>query len=549
MFNWYKASSTCYAFLSDVFPNEREKDATGRNVSQQWEDSLRTSKWFQRGWTLQELIAPTVVRFYDAEWIYIGSKDNLSDAISEISGINTSVLLDGYNRNRYTVATRMSWMARRKTTRAEDEAYCLLGLFNINMPLLYGEGTRAFIRLQEEIFKQEDDLSLLAWTDDEASQGLKPTLRGPLAKSSACFDPCRDESCLIGDFSQVGTLSKATATSANRRRLFNQIHNLDQPLQVTSRGLFVELLVTEDSSGKTEPLLKSGVTVIAFLNCIIRSTGQLVCLALHGEEGGTGEYTRVSVRSPGVRVLPPSTTFSRRKFCLGKPLVEPPIRATRYMARRSFPFKKAAMLLLLNGHPTRGTSESDLLQVQMEYVNSPCHPFLLELRYGNVEFFIACSIEEDTRSRCLIHSAKLLEITHKGMVPKNNHMVTREPDSSIRSLQQIKIKKKISNQRQELESGVYCDVRLSCRPVKWFEDRNISTRIELSYPQPPRYFTLEISVSDRSKKLELVRYLPIPKESGRLRIVDPSSSSTFSHTLKGFAILDLSLCTKANFKD
>jgi hypothetical protein len=85
-------------------------------------------------------------------------------------------------------------------------------------------------------------------------------------------------------------------------------------------------------------------------------------------------------------------------------------------------------------------------------MNSPRPPFLLAMRYGNVEFFIACSMQEDTRYRSLIHSVKLPEITHKAMVRENNHIVTPEPASSIRSLQQIKIEENISNRRQELRT-------------------------------------------------------------------------------------------------
>ncbi|KAH6847437.1 hypothetical protein B0I37DRAFT_391365 [Chaetomium sp. MPI-CAGE-AT-0009] len=123
--------------------------------------SFRMSRWFTRGWTLQELIAPAVVYFYGAGWKPIGSREKLLDVIVQITRINPAYFTTG-DLSQFCAAQKMSWAANRNTTRPEDEAYCLLGLFDINMPLLYGEGKRAFQRLQEEILRQSEDDSLFA---------------------------------------------------------------------------------------------------------------------------------------------------------------------------------------------------------------------------------------------------------------------------------------------------------------------------------------------------------------------------------------------------
>lgn len=151
MFRWYSEARVCYAYLSDTTS----------------EDQLASSSWFKRGWTLQELIAPREVRFYILDWSRIDSY-RLTIQIAEITGIPTEILDRNGESLRdvldtYSVARRMSWAASRETTRIEDQAYSLIGLFNVNVPLLYGEGERAFIRLQEEILKQGTDLSVLAW--------------------------------------------------------------------------------------------------------------------------------------------------------------------------------------------------------------------------------------------------------------------------------------------------------------------------------------------------------------------------------------------------
>ncbi|KAI4246670.1 MAG: hypothetical protein LQ352_006334 [Teloschistes flavicans] len=155
MYDWYYHADYCYAHLADLDPAWKEGDRKT--------EDLRQCRWFRRGWTLQELLAPSNIHFFDSEWCYLGDKHTLLDQISSATGIDTVYIKDRTQIRKASVAARMSWAAHRQTTRLEDEAYCLMGLFNVNMPLLYGERHKAFKRLQYEIATSTDDESLFAW--------------------------------------------------------------------------------------------------------------------------------------------------------------------------------------------------------------------------------------------------------------------------------------------------------------------------------------------------------------------------------------------------
>ena len=209
MYRWYQEAEECFAYLADVPQNsvDRVAGVTG--------PEFRKSRWFTRGWTLQELIAPLSVRFLDREWQEIGTKSDLQRDISEITGIPGSFLL-GDDLRHASIAQRMSWASMRETTRIEDLAYCLMGLFGIYMPMLYGEGERAFIRLQEEIMKVSDDHSLFAWRSIEHHGGI-------LANSPAAF----------ADSGNIIPISPAYATSS--------------PSTLSSRGIHLSLRFINNS--------------------------------------------------------------------------------------------------------------------------------------------------------------------------------------------------------------------------------------------------------------------------------------------------------------
>lgn len=192
MYEWYRCSARCYIYLSDFEIPVHEKQPRTEDGIKTWYSEVwpttrtrfRASSWFTRGWTLQELMAPERSKtfFLDAKWTRIGSLGDLLEDVVDITGIQRPILsVGGVRHYDASVAQIMSWASQRKTSRGEDSAYCLLGLFDVNMPLLYGEGrAKAFYRLQIEIMQRSDDESLFAWTS-------KRPVSGALAYSPACF--------------------------------------------------------------------------------------------------------------------------------------------------------------------------------------------------------------------------------------------------------------------------------------------------------------------------------------------------------------------------
>lgn len=179
---WLISSNECQSADSD-----QELHSQGRYSSPGVIKSLKDSRWFTRGWTLQELLASRSVIFWDRDGNLIGHLDHLHRQVSEITGIDVDYLIGSRSVQDASVACRMSWASRRETTRSEDIAYCLLGIFNINIPLLYGEGARgAFRRLQEAIIGQSDDQTIFAWTR-ESDATLRSSI---LAQSPADFKDC-----------------------------------------------------------------------------------------------------------------------------------------------------------------------------------------------------------------------------------------------------------------------------------------------------------------------------------------------------------------------
>ncbi|RAK99543.1 HET-domain-containing protein [Aspergillus ibericus CBS 121593] len=208
MYQWYLRSSKCYVYLADVpadhpevVPDEKVRKVSvggrstisvkGRssgNSDTVMDGPFSRCRWFTRGWTLPELIAPSDLAFYGSGWNFLGTKRSLSTLIYVITGIDQRVLQD-ITENKESlrsicVAQKMSWAATRRTSRMEDAAYCLLGLFSVHMPILYGEGNAAFIRLQEEIIRTSDDQTLFAWNYCDIESERQYTV---LAPSPSCF--------------------------------------------------------------------------------------------------------------------------------------------------------------------------------------------------------------------------------------------------------------------------------------------------------------------------------------------------------------------------
>ncbi|KAI9064953.1 HET-domain-containing protein [Trametes sanguinea] len=222
MFALYLNCSICLAYLNDVPAGDHPYLP---------QSAFRSSQWFSRGWTLQELLAPShTVLFFSQGWSVLGTRHELALAIQEITGIDRGVLsalpevslsdnplptihlsmhsadvvaifkqsdseiLAGSCVSRlraHSVAKRMSWAARRTTTRPEDRAYSLMGIFDINMPVIYGEGgDRAFRRLQLEIIRQSDDQTIFTWGVPVHFSLLGESIRDTLLQDAAyCLSP------------------------------------------------------------------------------------------------------------------------------------------------------------------------------------------------------------------------------------------------------------------------------------------------------------------------------------------------------------------------
>ncbi|KAF2093712.1 HET-domain-containing protein, partial [Rhizodiscina lignyota] len=182
MFRWYQNSGVCYAYLSDV-PSD--------DYDYVLQSKFARSRWFTRGWTLQEMIAPRELRFFSRDWKAIGTKYYLRECISSITKVDTEVLKDPKLLYFRSIARRMSWAAKRQTTRPEDMAYCLLGIFDVNMPLLYGEQEKSFKRLQEEIMKDSTDHSIFAFKGIAQNPLISEyRTHGPLAEHPFQFIEC-----------------------------------------------------------------------------------------------------------------------------------------------------------------------------------------------------------------------------------------------------------------------------------------------------------------------------------------------------------------------
>jgi hypothetical protein len=153
MFHWYQGAARCYVYLSDVRVPEEVSDAQTFPIS--WMQSFRRSRWFTRGWTLQELLAPALVEFFSKEGKRLGSKMTLEQEVCEVTKIPVEALR-GQRLSNFSIDVRLSWAAERTTTFREDKIYSLLGIFGVLIPLLYGEGeTQAEVRLREEIEKRQ----------------------------------------------------------------------------------------------------------------------------------------------------------------------------------------------------------------------------------------------------------------------------------------------------------------------------------------------------------------------------------------------------------
>jgi hypothetical protein len=298
MFKWYEAADVCYAWLSDV-----ESSEDPRHIS----SGFRRSKWWTRGWTLQELLAPAEVVFLARDWIEIGTKEVLQDIVSEMSGISEFHLADDEQDGwrRASVAQKLSWAARRFTTRPEDESYCLMGLFDINMPLLYGEGsTAAFRRLQHHILQSTDDQSILAWRPSARDSVTDFALMGLLALSPR-------------NFARSGGVEKyPLGTSIPQHQVSGAVRGYDDPPchVVASRLLISALVFKFPEYNRHNPHLRYSPREIIPLSVMLHEIHELHPAA---QEDPNAEPTATEAFTPLLMVLNCSVNGTRDRAPLG----------------------------------------------------------------------------------------------------------------------------------------------------------------------------------------------------------------------------------------
>ena len=280
MYRWYADAKVCYAYLPDV----KDRDHP--------ESEFANSRWFRRGWTLQELVAPSDVVFFGGEeWFKIGTKANLRDAISRITKIDISILRCSQDVFKASIAQRMSWASARKTTRKEDLAYSLLGIFGVNMPLLYGEGDNAFVRLQLELLNLTNDHTIFAWS---IAGGIEvPELNPP---TNGLYQGISGSS-LGSRLEGLGLLAPSVDEFSNCGNVKQSHENFISSHYMTNIGLCITLptiLVRKRAS----------IEYHAFLDCYQerptdRGNPRRICLRLRHE--GNSRFCRVSIGERSVR--------------------------------------------------------------------------------------------------------------------------------------------------------------------------------------------------------------------------------------------------------
>ncbi|RYO97842.1 hypothetical protein DL765_011053 [Monosporascus sp. GIB2] len=284
MFQWYTKAVECYVYLSDVTSLDKE------HMTQQ----LRESRWFTRGWTLQELIAPRFVEFFNKDWRSIGSKKQLCDLLSSITGIDEHILKGG-SLSDISIARKMSWASHRKTSRTEDVAYCLLGIFDVNLPLIYGEGRKAFRRLQEAIMSTTPDQSLFAWGHfvDNVSNAI--TEDQSLGRQPIAWKAPEERETLLGlfaespaDFEYSGEISPVT---------HGYVHHLNRrgAPSIVNGGVLLNLVIVKELAAiaywDQVRVAQPYKLQLAVLLCRDGDTGsKLIGLPLH--PWGDGYYSR-----------------------------------------------------------------------------------------------------------------------------------------------------------------------------------------------------------------------------------------------------------------
>ena len=240
MYAWYAEAGACYVYLIDV---------TRIPTDSAFEDQFWRSRWFTRGWTLQKLLAPQLL-FFSRDWSALGGREGLVRQVSRAAGIDVRFLRKALcvapcSLQDVSVAERMSWASSRKTTMTEDLAYCLMGIFDVNMPLLYSEGSKAFFRLQEEIMKSTDDHSLfIRHSPVSDSRSWSPQyLHGLLADAPSAFKESGH---------MIEALTKSTKVAPHT--LTNSGVQIQVRLRALSDSIYLAILESRDHKGRSHAI-------------------------------------------------------------------------------------------------------------------------------------------------------------------------------------------------------------------------------------------------------------------------------------------------------
>lgn len=378
MYAWYQMAARCYAFLDDcVLPSQDtwkstlDQNAVINGVLRGWHSHIPTfsselgrstcicmslgqrhrsddysrmfeflggSRWFTRGWTLQELIAPRQLWFFDQKWRFIANRDDILLTLEAITGVHKEAFWPGgdaqtrISLSNFSVAQRMSWASQRRTTREEDEAYCLMGVFGINMPLLYGEGRKAFIRLQQEIMKTTADPSILAW------ESLGPFVHignALLANSPACF-------------------------TGDARNMVWDRKSAKSELRLTPQGLHLELSLHSPTIHLNERFR------VAVLDCVFHEPGghsHAIGLLLYAAKGfGEMETPNGALTTTKVAFSDPIYRYTR-----GRPdrrLIRLPCACTERLEGQ------ARLLILWEQHELRSIPSGPEIKIKMEFLRA-----------------------------------------------------------------------------------------------------------------------------------------------------------------------------------
>jgi len=298
MWNYYANSNICYVYMADVPDSDSG-----------WGQPFKVSEWFSRSWTLQKLIAPVIVEFYAKDWTAIGTKSERYREIAKITTVDPVALLDPKAVVRNCAARRLSWAAHRQTTREEDESYSLLGLFQVNIPMLYGEGRkRAFARLQDAVYNSTKDQSLFLFSGTKAFQPLlaesvlnfcqredcascKTTSYLPLRYSYASIIPSWEREFHAHESMTTATSSvnqtSVTLTLASYRAVCDDMIAIDHLSNVPTAARKLHI----------EPwMFKIDAAEVAILDCTLGShAGGALCLLLCPMSNTQGAFLKASV--------------------------------------------------------------------------------------------------------------------------------------------------------------------------------------------------------------------------------------------------------------